>query len=609
MWLVPFYGSISEQEKGSRHRRTPAMQNSRFATKRMSFRPVPPVDRPATQTAGLDSRRVWLAAFIYGLLIYACLPAGVAAIDDDFGYLRSVISTLQHGRPWTDDWLEPWAASFSALSALLYQITGNFYAATYGLLPVLAACSFGLFALLLRARGLGLGMAIWVSAIGLTFPTIFWKTIQYTGMALYIPCLLGAVWACEQRRWGLFFVAWGLALATRQSAGAWIILPLAVVIQTGWREGWRSFSRPWWAPLLAATGGSVLLLMLKVMMNKTHAQTVLTDRIFEQASWPAAIQTGLVGLGLFLLMAGFGRLILLLGRFDPAGGPSPRSRAALCGLALAAGALCFWDFRALLAWEHQAMSGLTGSLYLKLMVLLGAAGWVFRGNIIRPEFAAAAAGSLVLASLRGAVWDYYFVDLAIFALFGIGGHSGIATGASVPGRWWRYAATSTLVAATVLNGLLVLDFKAAMDRGYALCLLSEKALREGRLLPAELSFAPFGFAAWHLYPHYIRSEGRASSHIAGFDCYELPGAVEVGQGYSRSLHLLSQFRHEPPADRHNLIAEGRTRFLWFFRGEFYLLRFKTEADAPPMVKLPADYRFERFPLDEAEWRQVISGTR
>ena len=155
------------------------------------------------------------------------------------------------------------------------------------------------------------------------------------------------------------------------------------------------------------------------------------------------------------------------------------------------------------------------------------------------------------------------------------------------------------------NGLLVLDFKAGVDRSYALCRLSERAMREGRLLPAELSFAPFGFRAWHLYSHYIRHEGKGSANIAGFDCYLRPGAVEVGQGYSRLLHLLPRFRHEPPADRHNLIAGGSTRFLWFFRGEYYLLRFKTEADAPAAVTLPSDYRAQPFPLSEAEWRESI----
>jgi len=88
-----------------------------------------------------------------------------------------------------------WAASLSVLSALLYTVTGNFYASTYGLLALLAAVSFGCCTRLLLARGLKLSGAFSISALLLTFPTVFWKTIQFTSMAVYIPCLLVALWA------------------------------------------------------------------------------------------------------------------------------------------------------------------------------------------------------------------------------------------------------------------------------------------------------------------------------------------------------------------------------------------------------------------------------
>src|SRR4051812_26302714 len=89
-----------------------------------------------------DRRRLAIGAFGYGLLIWLLLPSGVIAINDDFGYLRSVIQTIQHGRPWTDDWLEPWAASLSLFAGLLFRATGSFSFAIHGLLAGLAGAAF-----------------------------------------------------------------------------------------------------------------------------------------------------------------------------------------------------------------------------------------------------------------------------------------------------------------------------------------------------------------------------------------------------------------------------------------------------------------------------------
>ena len=93
------------------------------------------------------------------------LPATVATLDDDFGYLKSVVLTLQHHRPWTDHFLEPWSASHSLLAALAYRLTGSFALATYGLSALYAALSFATVTLLLRARSLGPAAALTGAAL------------------------------------------------------------------------------------------------------------------------------------------------------------------------------------------------------------------------------------------------------------------------------------------------------------------------------------------------------------------------------------------------------------------------------------------------------------
>src|SRR5215468_1977821 len=72
----------------------------------------------------------WICPLLIGavstLIIWFSFPPTTIVFNDDFGYLRSIAETIQHGRPWTDDWLEPWAASLSVLSALIFKVTGSF---------------------------------------------------------------------------------------------------------------------------------------------------------------------------------------------------------------------------------------------------------------------------------------------------------------------------------------------------------------------------------------------------------------------------------------------------------------------------------------------------
>jgi hypothetical protein len=127
---------------------------------------------------GRTSTILLLGAAVFGTLIYLAMPAGVMTSSDDFGYLRSVVETLQRGRPWTDEWLEPWTASFSTLAAGFYLLTGSFHFATYGLAALLAGTSFAILAWWWKGRGLSAATACVAAAVPLLFPTIFWKEVD-----------------------------------------------------------------------------------------------------------------------------------------------------------------------------------------------------------------------------------------------------------------------------------------------------------------------------------------------------------------------------------------------------------------------------------------------
>src|SRR5262249_32906352 len=152
----------------------------------------------------------------------------------------------------------------------------------------------------------------------------------------------------------------------------------------------------------------------------------------------------------------------------------------------------------------------------------------------------------------------------------------------------------------------VLHFKTTMDRGLAMGVFAEKALRAGVIAPAEISFVPFGFMGWQLYPYFLAHDGRTEANIAGFTRYVNRDTVAVGQGYSRLLHVFPQYRHEPPADRHALLATHVFRVAWFFRGELFLLRNDAGRAAPAELALsPSEFARPWLPLTDDEWRDLI----
>ncbi|MBE2216359.1 MAG: hypothetical protein IAE82_20970 [Opitutaceae bacterium] len=139
----------------------------------------------------------WLVpmAAAWAGVVFMLLPDTIIPYDDDVGYLRSVVHTLQHGRPWTDDWLEPWAASLSAVTAALIRLTGSFSVEVESVLVVCAGLSVVLGVMLSMRRGVSWPGAVLSALVLLSFPTVLWKQTQFTSLAIYLPAMLGALLA------------------------------------------------------------------------------------------------------------------------------------------------------------------------------------------------------------------------------------------------------------------------------------------------------------------------------------------------------------------------------------------------------------------------------
>ncbi|MBX3750690.1 MAG: hypothetical protein KF897_11435 [Opitutaceae bacterium] len=550
-----------------------------------------------------------LLALAYGGFIYLLLPAEVTTLGDDFGYYRSIIETLQHHRPWTDAWLEPWAASLSVMAAAIFRVSGSFHLATYGLQSVLAALAFGCLCHLLRRRGHAWPVAALLAGLFLTAPTVLWKQLEFTGIVLYWPCLLTALMAAEGRRWGWFTVAWVLALWTRQSALAWGVIPAWEILQA-WRRG--SAGADWRRPLWAGVAGVAAFGLASVLMNKTHAQALITDHVFEQLDPWRMARYAATGLLVYAVAAGVGACGLAFGP-----GPLRTGRgwlALLAGLAVVASfAALRWDPRLLVAVEQACYEGQPGRYLFPALLVAAIVGWLSVRVAFQPRMLVYAAASLALVSLRkDHLWDYYLGDVLIIALLSVGASTAQPTPAA-PGKamrgFLRAAVAALLLGFIAFNGWAVLQLKLRLDRAHATNHLCEQALRRGELQPHQLYGASFGFVAWHLYPYYIAHEGRTERKIAGFWNY-LVYSIDIRTVYHGWPGRISPFKDEYPPEAAKLIQQGNYPVWRFFTADFHLQRCTPLPVTPPYVMMKADeYRYVPFPLDDREWRELLAQTR
>ena len=221
----------------------------------------------------LERHGIWIAGAVLGAaMVWLCLPDRVIAMDDDFWYLRSVVETLRRGRPWTDEGLSPWAASWSVLTAAIFRVGGSFSVAVHGALTLAGAMAGAGLAGSLNFRGLAGWRALWVTALVLAVPSVWFMHLMFTSVALSMGCYWMAVWLADRRHWAGFFAVWAIGLASRQSAVAWMAMPAWLWLVEWRRSGMRGpFHRPL-RPLTAVLAGSLVwFAVLHGGTNKTQS--------------------------------------------------------------------------------------------------------------------------------------------------------------------------------------------------------------------------------------------------------------------------------------------------------------------------------------------------
>lgn len=538
---------------------------------------------------------VWVAA-AYGLFVYLALPVEAVALNDDFGYLRSVIETLQRARPWTNDWLEPWAASLSVLSALVFKLTGSFHVATQGVQAVGAAMTVAGAAVIGQDRGLSRVQSAVVACLLVSCPTLLWKSVEFTAVVIYLPCLLWSIWAAGRRQWGVFFIAWLLACASRQSAVTWLVLPGLAFVEA------FVLGRSWRRPAVVLAAGVAWVAILSLFMNRTQSQAMVTAHLFERLETGACSRNLLMGAAIILGSIGCGRFVAIANRLarQVDGDRPARVLGVLVATAVVLVALGAYGR---MYFEHESFGGGAGHLYAALVCALAVAGWILGGERLRRDLLLASAASLVLVVVRTEVWDYYYLDVALFgfsaAVTGPGNLRGV-----VPAGWSR----GVLVCCLLCGGFhLYFSWatKCRVDRESAVCRLAETALRRGALDVTELSALPYGFVGWQLHPYYVAHDGRQSVDIGGFLHYLRDGSIEVRRSPLRFWSDSKSLKALTGEDAARVIETGVARVGWFWHERCSLLR-RPDDGAPARRNLDrALFRPSRFPLNEREWRELV----
>ncbi len=568
----------------------------------------------------------WTAFLLMGSLVWVLLPSMVITLDDDFWYLRSVIKTLQKGRPWTDEWLTPWAASTSVLSALIFKITGSF---TLAIHLELAACAglAGMGAtLFLKRQGISPALSLTATVLLLATPTILFMFLMFTGVALYMACLWWCLLLADRRRWGWFLLPWALAAASRQSAVAWLALPGCALLQEAWTA--RSLvprSAVARQALLVLAAAGAILIALKLGMNPTEGQKRVLGAYGQSPFQPATALS--FSLGILTGLAGYALACLLRLPGLSTHGPVTHLRcrlALLPGIALLGYFGSQWFYRHTLNTHDCYHNPFSAAAIPLLGIVLGGA-LVLGAARPRGDALLAGTGAILLVSLYHGQFDYYFVDALCCGLAAgfprlqsiIAAPSPASHPASPTLRYSLYLVLGlTLLGTAVWHVRSGVRLAVQQRQAAAVITLYEKALRSQSLAPQHVGMATFGYLGWLFQDYYASQETSGTPLVGGFARYAQTWDAGRGTGIITTLPApLKAWKTIIPSRNRALlrdtpgvpiIAEITHPVLGPWTARFTLFHGPSSDPVPQSLVIdPSRYVRTPFPLNDAEWRHLI----
>lgn len=503
-------------------------------------------------TAGVDKSGPVLVLLLWLAVLVWLTPPRVILRGDDFGYVDSVVRTVQAERLRASPWLEPFNLPLTLLSAISFVLTENFYVSTIGLNLALAVVNVILLSHFLKPA-VPADRARWLIVLGLALSPVWLnKALEYTGVPLGLAFTLAA-WLCWRRGWWIsFFACVAVGVLNRQSSLCLLAWPLVTLIRQ-WRTR-ENVSRILPVGIVATL---VVALAASLLAPPTWAREMVNRGLREGIS-PGGFAAHLALA--FVFLAGWQAVWGCLRGEAP--GPLWRmnlSRPALPLLCTLLGTGLVLGGWAELRWEAPGMERFS------LLLLVGATmagAWLNRWDRLPPvETLVFLSGYGVLVSLRTQWWDYYLFE-PLLAVMGAPGALPASSARSVrwPGVWLLLG----LGVVSAMYGKFHLQELEAKTVAY------ERAWRAGELHVTELSDAPFGYLGWKLL-----APGRAR-----LDAVKLSDFLKFVEG-ARAKFDQGAFTVNREGGRKS-IHPSRERWV-----------------------LPADYVAPLLPLDNEEWRKYI----
>jgi hypothetical protein len=330
----------------------------------------------------------------------------------------------------------------------------------------------------------------------LLFPLVFGKLHEFTSVPLYWTFFCAFILCWPRRPW-LACIVLILAFGCRQSAIVLLVLPCLSLIT-------KKQIRTSLGVLLVALAGCVLI---TVNIDPSFAQQNTTHRLLTNFRWWSFFQS-LLAFSLFALAgAGSANALHVIRRDE-------WQTRWVVGLFLI---ICFFLLRPWDSWLGLDMTYLGAIPHAQLLVFLGLSGLAFFAptdlSNLRIHFIPLALGMIFLPSLRGAVWDYYGVEIALVGALAVR-PEGIT--------WKRHALI--LKAGAVSYFLFCLVYAASLWRFHDLIYLRtrlyEQAERSHHITIHEMSRASFGYAGWKIFDSMVkwrRTDGQFHG-LAAFLC-------------------------------------------------------------------------------------------
>lgn len=498
-------------------------------------------------------RKTALILILYIGVYCLVFPQTPLFLNDEYFYVDSIVSSLRSGHLTTAADLKPTTLGLTWICTKLFQLSGNFYAATYGVL-FFSTLGVLIFTVLIFRKNRREHQALALTMFLISSPVFLFQGVEFKGVMPYL-CLFAAALYFRQRLW--IFIPCALAAASiRQMGLALFLMPLFEAL------------RPQRRLVLHALFLTALWLIVRSGFQTTSSAMIGAREYLAHFT---------------ALLLALGPLVVVIQALTDEKWPHFSKKNAGFAVAILAFAALLCDGLNHLQLPTTVLLFQTFSQALGLwtLVIIAALFLIDYHRLRWNAESIAVLAMLLLAATQPTPWDYYLLDIRLLLALSLLNSQPTQEESELLKR--RAVCIATALAAALLPlsyaGKIFLDKSLLSQRVY------EKALRAKLLQVPEASYMPAGMRRW-----VTRDTAMTE---AQFQSYWKPGKHVVVQG---QLPWRRTFREESPEAT---VLDSGVAKIGFWTLPYRLIRL-----TPAIEKIDDNQRRE-LPLSNAEWNVYI----